>query len=122
MDGIVVKKETPDPTTSTTTTTTDTTMTTAMNDTIAAAVATAAPNSTTAAHTSTSAAAAAAAASNVQFPYRLHELLDEVDPSIITWLPDSNAFKVLDKHTFTGKTLPHYFNATKYKSFQRNCE
>ena len=68
------------------------------------------------------AASAAAAASNVQFPYRLHELLDEVDPSIITWLPDTQAFKVLDKQTFTEKTLPHYFNATKYKSFQRNCE
>ena len=63
---------------------------------------------------------AVAAASNVQFPYRLHELLDEVDPSIITWLPDTQAFKVLDKQTFTEKTLPHYFNATKYKSFQRN--
>ena len=66
------------------------------------------------------AASAVAASSNVQFPYRLHELLDEVDPSIITWLPDTQAFKVLDKQTFTEKTLPHYFNATKYKSFQRN--
>jgi hypothetical protein len=64
----------------------------------------------------------AQAASNVQFPHRLHELLDEVDSSVICWLPETNAFKVLDKQTFTEKTLPHYFNATKYKSFQRNCK
>lgn len=60
--------------------------------------------------------------SNVQFPFRLHEMLDEVDSSIISWVPSSNAFKVHDKVTFTEKTLPQYFNATKYKSFQRNCE
>eukprot|EP00429_Kryptoperidinium_foliaceum_P001501 CAMPEP_0176022560 /NCGR_PEP_ID=MMETSP0120_2-20121206/10984_1 /TAXON_ID=160619 /ORGANISM="Kryptoperidinium foliaceum, Strain CCMP 1326" /LENGTH=407 /DNA_ID=CAMNT_0017355701 /DNA_START=109 /DNA_END=1332 /DNA_ORIENTATION=+ len=57
---------------------------------------------------------------NVQFPWRLHELLDEVDSSIISWLPEGTAFKVHNKTRFTEEILPSYFNATKYKSFQRN--
>lgn len=41
---------------------------------------------------------------------------------IISWLPDANAFKVHNKVRFTKEILPSYFNATKYKSFQRNCK
>lgn len=62
--------------------------------------------------------------SNVQFPWRLHELLTEAETNgndvIISWLPDTNAFKVHNKLRFTTEILPAYFNATKYKSFQRN--
>jgi len=62
--------------------------------------------------------------SNVQFPWRLHELLSEAEANgkseIISWLPDANAFKVHNKVRFTKEILPSYFNATKYKSFQRN--
>ena len=61
--------------------------------------------------------------SNVQFPWRLHELLSEAEEkgfgSVISWLPNQNAFKVLNKIKFTNEVLPAYFNATKYKRFQR---
>jgi len=61
----------------------------------------------------------------VQFPWRLHELLTEAETngndSIISWIPGTkNAFKVHNKEKFTNEILPEYFNATKYKSFQRN--
>lgn len=61
----------------------------------------------------------------VQFPWRLHELLTEAETngndSIISWIPGTNnAFKVHNKEKFTKQILPDYFNATKYKSFQRN--
>ena len=61
----------------------------------------------------------------VQFPWRLHELLTEAETngndSIISWIPGTNnAFKVHNKEKFTKNILPEYFNATKYKSFQRN--
>jgi hypothetical protein len=53
-------------------------------------------------------------------------LLSEAEASgkseIISWLPDANAFKVHNKVRFTKEILPSYFNATKYKSFQRNCK
>eukprot|EP00980_Cylindrotheca_fusiformis_P017355 scaffold5380_cov131-Cylindrotheca_fusiformis.AAC.32 len=62
---------------------------------------------------------------SVQFPWRLHELLTESETNgndtIISWIPGTNnAFKVHDKEKFTNEILPAYFNATKYKSFQRN--
>lgn len=61
----------------------------------------------------------------VQFPWRLHELLTEAETNgndaIISWIPGANnAFKVKNKEKFTKNILPEYFNATKYKSFQRN--
>ncbi|CAJ1941317.1 unnamed protein product [Cylindrotheca closterium] len=61
----------------------------------------------------------------VQFPWRLHELLTEAETNgndaIISWIPGTNnAFKVKNKEKFTNEILPEYFNATKYKSFQRN--
>jgi hypothetical protein len=62
--------------------------------------------------------------SNVPFPWRLHELLSEAEKSgndsVISWLPDKNAFKVHNKIRFATEILPAHFNATKYKSFQRN--
>lgn len=61
---------------------------------------------------------------HVQFPWRLHELLTQAETngndSIISWLPGTNAFKVHNKQGFATEILPAYFNATKYKSFQRN--
>jgi hypothetical protein len=61
---------------------------------------------------------------NVQFPWRLHELLTEAESNgndaMISWLPETNAFKVHNKTKFASDILPVYFNATKYKSFQRN--
>jgi hypothetical protein len=61
---------------------------------------------------------------NVQFPWRLHELLTKAESngndSIVSWLPGTNAFRVHNKTLFASKILPAYFSATKYKSFQRN--
>ena len=62
---------------------------------------------------------------NAHFPWRLHELLTDCETNgndtIISWIPGTNnAFKVHDKQRFTKEILPEYFNATKYKSFQRN--
>jgi hypothetical protein len=61
---------------------------------------------------------------NVQFPWKLHELLTKAESngneSIVSWLPGTNAFKVHNKTLFASKILPAYFTATKYKSFQRN--
>ena len=60
---------------------------------------------------------------SVQFPWRLHELLtDSTDTSIISWIPGTDMFRVHNKVKFTEEILPAYFNATKYKSFQRNCK
>jgi hypothetical protein len=62
--------------------------------------------------------------SNAQFPWKLHELLSQAEKngndSIISWLPGTDAFKVHNKQKFATEILPAYFNATKYKSFQRN--
>jgi hypothetical protein len=62
--------------------------------------------------------------SNAQFPWKLHELLTQAEKNgndaIISWLPGTDAFKVHNKQKFATEILPAYFNATKYKSFQRN--
>ena len=55
---------------------------------------------------------------------KLHELLNKAEESgndhIVSWLPGGKAFKVHKKIEFTNIILPTLFNATKYKSFQRN--
>ena len=54
----------------------------------------------------------------------MHELLTKAEESgddhIVSWLPGGKAFKVHKKVEFTNTILPTLFNATKYKSFQRN--
>jgi hypothetical protein len=59
-----------------------------------------------------------------QFPRKLHAMLDNAAEikgfaSIVSWLPDSNSFKVHDQAAFVSRILPHYFKQTRYKSFQR---
>jgi hypothetical protein len=59
-----------------------------------------------------------------QFPWKLHAMLDNAAEikgfaSIVSWLPDSNSFKVHDQAAFVSRILPHYFKQTRYKSFQR---
>jgi hypothetical protein len=61
----------------------------------------------------------------ISFPWRLHELLSEAETNgndiIISWIPNTNnVFKVHNKELFEKDILSEYFNATKYKSFQRN--
>jgi hypothetical protein len=57
------------------------------------------------------------------FPYILHGMLDaardEGFESIVSWLPDENAFKVHIPHDFLTHVMPRFFRHTKYKSFQR---
>lgn len=59
-----------------------------------------------------------------QFPWKLHDLLDQVDKDglshIISWLPGGKAFKVHKKEEFCNKIMPHYFASNKYKTWQRS--
>lgn len=61
------------------------------------------------------------------FPFRLHEMLDTVaqegSESIVSWCPGNNAtaFKVHKPQEFVKTIMPRFFQQTKYKSFQRQC-
>ncbi|KAG7347832.1 HSF-type DNA-binding protein [Nitzschia inconspicua] len=59
------------------------------------------------------------------FAITLHTLLTDAEAlgfdDVICWLPGGQAFKVLDSHRFATEIMPRYFNQTKYKSFQRQC-
>ena len=57
------------------------------------------------------------------FPWKLHDMLDDMDkngdPTIVCWQPHGRAFMVLKPKEFVEKIMHHYFNQTKYASFQR---
>jgi hypothetical protein len=59
------------------------------------------------------------------FPVKVYEMLEDADrpeknfSHIVSWNPIGNGFKVHNKDCFTKEIVPHYFNLTKYKSFQR---
>lgn len=61
------------------------------------------------------------------FPFRLHEMLDMVakegTEAIVSWCPGSQAtaFKVHKPAEFVKTIMPRFFQQTKYKSFQRQC-
>lgn len=59
----------------------------------------------------------------VPFPYRLHEMLSNVDEkfdsSIVSWLPDGKHFKVHDPRRFVECVIPSAFKQKSLKSFQR---
>jgi len=59
----------------------------------------------------------------VPFPYRLHEMLSNVDAkhdsSIVSWLPDGKHFKVHDPRRFVESVIPSAFKQKSLKSFQR---
>lgn len=59
----------------------------------------------------------------VPFPYRLHEMLSDVDAkhdtSIVSWLPDGHHFKVHDPLRFVEEVIPSAFKQKSLKSFQR---
>jgi hypothetical protein len=61
--------------------------------------------------------------SSVPFPWKLHAMLDDADyngfEGVVSWEHDGEAFKVYDPDLFVAMVLPHYFNQTRYKSFQR---
>lgn len=77
------------------------------------------------------------AGTKLHFPFKLHCMLFEVEQhqqqqhqaglggaggcsSIVSWLPNGNAFKVHDKAKFVSLIMPQYFYSTQFKSFQRN--
>ncbi|CAJ1935137.1 unnamed protein product [Cylindrotheca closterium] len=63
--------------------------------------------------------------STLQFPWKLHQMLETVETegnaSIISWLAvhPQDTFKVHKKEEFMEQVLPRFFDQTKYKSFLR---
>ena len=60
------------------------------------------------------------------FPFRLHDMLDcserEGTEHIVSWIPGNDAaFKVHHPNEFVSTIMPRFFQQTKYKSFQRQC-
>jgi hypothetical protein len=60
----------------------------------------------------------------IQFPWKLHEMLDNADvegfSDIVSWLPGStNSFKVHQQRIFVEGIMPRYFKKIKFKSFRR---
>uniref|UniRef100_A0A7S4ER40 HSF-type DNA-binding domain-containing protein n=2 Tax=Pseudo-nitzschia australis TaxID=44445 RepID=A0A7S4ER40_9STRA len=57
------------------------------------------------------------------FPWKLHIMLDAMDEtgdkSIVCWQPHGRAFMVHKPKDFVLEVMPHFFNQTKYASFQR---
>lgn len=57
------------------------------------------------------------------FPWKLHIMLDAMceagDKSIVCWQPHGRAFMVHKPKDFVQEVMPHFFNQTKYASFQR---
>jgi len=57
------------------------------------------------------------------FPVKVYEMLENADQKlfshIVSWNATGTGFMVHDKDHFTKEIVPHYFNLTKYKSFQR---
>jgi hypothetical protein len=60
----------------------------------------------------------------IQFPWKLHEMLDNADvegfSDIVSWLPGStNSFKVHQPAVFVESIMPRYFKKIQFKSFRR---
>jgi len=57
------------------------------------------------------------------FPWKLHIMLDAMDKagdkSIVCWQPHGRAFMVHKPKEFVQDVMSHFFNQTKYASFQR---
>jgi hypothetical protein len=57
------------------------------------------------------------------FPVKVYEMLENAGRQkfdhIVSWNDVGTGFMVHDKDHFTKEIVPHYFNLTKYKSFQR---
>jgi hypothetical protein len=57
------------------------------------------------------------------FPWKLHDMLDDMDrqgsQSIVCWQPHGRSFMVHKPKEYVEDVMAHYFNQTKYASFQR---
>ena len=60
----------------------------------------------------------------IQFPWKLHELLEQAERDekshIVSWLEDGKSFKVHKKEEFCNDIMPVWFNSSKYKTWQRS--
>jgi hypothetical protein len=61
----------------------------------------------------------------IEFPWKLHQLLEDAEQNIlyreiVSWLPGGRAFKIHNKIKFSSEVMPQYFKTTTYKSFHRN--
>lgn len=58
-----------------------------------------------------------------RFPWKLHIMLDAMDrtgdKSVVCWQPHGRAFMVHKPKEFVQQVMTHFFNQTKYASFQR---
>jgi hypothetical protein len=45
----------------------------------------------------------------LQFPRKLFEILEKESDEIIRWLPEGNAFKIIDQNRFQNEIIPKYF-------------
>ena len=63
------------------------------------------------------------AASTESFPEKLHRILQDAEKSgnddIISFYPDGRSFGIHDNTRFVAEIMPHYFNTSRYASFQR---
>lgn len=57
---------------------------------------------------------------NQGFPWKLYEMLETVDPRIMSWNASGDGFNIFDVETLTKYVLVKYFRHQKYTSFQRN--
>ena len=59
------------------------------------------------------------------FPSKLYEMLEEVETlglsAAVSWHRHGRAFIIKDKELFMAHVVPHFFKATKIRSFQRQC-
>lgn len=59
----------------------------------------------------------------LHFPAKLYIMLEAVDnlalSHVVSWLPNGRGFHVKDASKFMCLIAPHFFKATKYRSFQR---
>lgn len=59
----------------------------------------------------------------VPFPWRLHQILDDMDESgdtsIVSWMPDGRHFHVHNPTLFVKEIIPKFFKQKSFKSFQR---
>ena len=74
-------------------------------------------------HSKCNSSAAQASNKENQFPGKLYELLEAVDDlglsHVVSWLPGGRSFRVKDPTQFMDLVVPQFFNAKKYRSFQR---
>lgn len=57
--------------------------------------------------------------SNLHFPARLFQIIENEDNSIIRWEPDGKSFRIANHQRFEQEILPKYFRHSRVASIQR---